>query len=243
MIMLTVVINCFSQDIITKKNAEDIKAKVLEVTTTDVSFKKFESPNGPTYRVLKSEILMIRYQDGSKDVFSEAQAPVEKPTTEDLETIDQQDYNPNYNKVNAGAAWAEAKRQREQLRLEHKEQQEKKRELKRLIVGSDKYKKCKRSKNLWLSSALITGAAGTFSYLQANKYMKDYPTATTEAASIAQKADMYNSIYPVCFAVAGLCTIEFLFKTIKISKARTHPVSFYPIPIKDGAGLSLSFKF
>lgn len=28
--------NCFSQDIITKKTSEDIQAKVIEVTTTEI---------------------------------------------------------------------------------------------------------------------------------------------------------------------------------------------------------------
>jgi hypothetical protein len=141
------------------------------------------------------------------------------------------------------AASAEAKQQREQLRLQHEAERERIRESMRLVVGSEKYFICKKSKNIWLGSALITGTVGTFSYLQANKYTGDYPRSTTDAASVAQKADMYNSIYPVCFAAAGFCTIEFLIKTIKISKARTQPVSFYPIPVKDGAGVFLSYKF
>jgi hypothetical protein len=108
LILIASLHNGFSQDIITKKNAEDIKAKVLEVTTTDVSFKKFDSPNGPTYRILKSEILMIRYQDGTKDVFTEAQAPVEKPTSDNLEAKGRQDANANYKGANSGAGWTAA---------------------------------------------------------------------------------------------------------------------------------------
>lgn len=138
---------------------------------------------------------------------------------------------------------AVAKQQRKQEYLQQKDEREKKRMSRRLVVGSDKYYKCKKSKNLWLGSALLTGAVGTFSYLQANKYMADYPSATTDAASIAQKADIYNSIYPVCYAVAGFCAIEFLFKTIKISKARTKPIGFYTLPVPGGAKLSLTYNF
>ena len=32
----------FAQDVITKKSGEDIKAKVLEVTTTEIKFNKFD---------------------------------------------------------------------------------------------------------------------------------------------------------------------------------------------------------
>lgn len=108
LILIATMTHCFSQDIITKKNAEDIKAKVLEVTTSEISFKKFDSPNGPTYRILKTEVLMIRYQDGSKDVFSDAQAPVEKPTSDNLQAKGRQDANENYKGKNSGAGWTAA---------------------------------------------------------------------------------------------------------------------------------------
>ncbi|MBP6304040.1 MAG: hypothetical protein KBB37_12830 [Bacteroidia bacterium] len=61
----------FSQDIITKKSGEDIQAKVLEVTTTEIKYKKFDNQNGPTFIILKSDVLMIRYENGTKDIFNE----------------------------------------------------------------------------------------------------------------------------------------------------------------------------
>lgn len=60
----------FSQDVITKKNGEDIKAKVMEVTTSEIKYKKFEYQDGPIYTVSKNEIVMIRYENGSKDLMS-----------------------------------------------------------------------------------------------------------------------------------------------------------------------------
>ena len=62
---------CFSQDIISQKNGEDLKAKVLEVNTSEVKYKKHENVDGPTYTILKSEVLSIQYENGSKDIFSE----------------------------------------------------------------------------------------------------------------------------------------------------------------------------
>lgn len=63
---------CFSQDVLTKKSGEDIKAKVLEVTSTEVKYKKFDNPNGPIFSVNKSDLIMVRYENGSKDMFNEA---------------------------------------------------------------------------------------------------------------------------------------------------------------------------
>ncbi len=65
-------INTNAQDIITKKDGTDISAKVLEVTTTVIKYKRFENQNGPIISVKKSDILMIRYENGTKDVFKES---------------------------------------------------------------------------------------------------------------------------------------------------------------------------
>lgn len=61
----------YSQDLITTKSGEDIPAKILEVGTSEIKYKKFNHEDGPTYSILKSATLMIRYQDGSKDIFQE----------------------------------------------------------------------------------------------------------------------------------------------------------------------------
>ena len=60
-----------AQDFITKKNGEDIKAKVLEVTPNEVKYKLYDEPNGVTYTTKKSELLMIRYESGRNEVFNQ----------------------------------------------------------------------------------------------------------------------------------------------------------------------------
>lgn len=62
--------NAFAQDLITKKDGTDIQAKVLEVTTNEVKYKLFDDPDGVTYTARKSELLMVRYESGRKDIFS-----------------------------------------------------------------------------------------------------------------------------------------------------------------------------
>jgi len=62
-------ITFFAQDIIFMKNGSEIQAIVREVGIEDIIYKRFNNLNGPTYRVRKSEISMIRYEDGSRDFF------------------------------------------------------------------------------------------------------------------------------------------------------------------------------
>jgi len=60
-----------AQDIITLKNGDEIQAKVLEIEDQTIKYKKFDNPSGPNYTLKKAEIFMIRYENGSKDVFNE----------------------------------------------------------------------------------------------------------------------------------------------------------------------------
>lgn len=64
------VFNSYSQDVIIKVVGDSIKAKVLEISSTEIKYKKFDNLNGPTYSALKSEIYMIRYENGSRDVIT-----------------------------------------------------------------------------------------------------------------------------------------------------------------------------
>jgi hypothetical protein len=60
----------FSQDVIIMRNADEISAKVLEVTDDKVRYKKFTNLDGPVYSISQSEIFMIKYENGEKDVFT-----------------------------------------------------------------------------------------------------------------------------------------------------------------------------
>jgi len=60
-----------AQDVIIKKNGDEIKAKIIEVGTTEIKYKKFENlQTSPIYSIYKSDVFMIKYADGSKDVFN-----------------------------------------------------------------------------------------------------------------------------------------------------------------------------
>ncbi|MDR2775313.1 MAG: hypothetical protein LBC19_11340 [Tannerella sp.] len=59
----------YAQDIITKLNGDAVRAIVHEVSAEYVKYKKFERPSGPNYVLAASEIFMIKYENGSRDVF------------------------------------------------------------------------------------------------------------------------------------------------------------------------------
>lgn len=72
-----------AQDTITLKNGEEIEAKVLEITPDIIKYKKFNNLDGPTISILKSEVFMIKYENGTKDVFGvEDKEPIKTPDVE-----------------------------------------------------------------------------------------------------------------------------------------------------------------
>ena len=102
-----------AQDIITLKNGEDVKAYVQEIGDIDVKYKKFDNPNGPNYTLKKAEILIIRYENGTKDIFSEEEKSAEKKeismpestnvkNDENIETVYLPDNRQNRNDVIVG---------------------------------------------------------------------------------------------------------------------------------------------
>lgn len=60
-----------AQDIIVKKDGTVIQAKVSEIGTSEVKYKKWSNQDGPVYAIAKGEILAITYQNGEKEMFND----------------------------------------------------------------------------------------------------------------------------------------------------------------------------
>lgn len=60
-----------AQDIITLKDGTDIKAKILEITPTELKYKKYNNLEGPTITILKTQVLLVRYENGENEVFND----------------------------------------------------------------------------------------------------------------------------------------------------------------------------
>ncbi len=52
-----------AQEIIVTKDGEKIQAKIIEVTASVVTYKKFSKPDGSTYSIAKTDVKSITYQD------------------------------------------------------------------------------------------------------------------------------------------------------------------------------------
>ena len=59
---------CYGQDILIMKNGDELLAKVLEVTPTEIKYKRFDNLEGPVYTTIKSSLFMIKYENGTKEV-------------------------------------------------------------------------------------------------------------------------------------------------------------------------------
>jgi len=60
----------FAQDQLFKKDNSKTDVKVLEVTPTEIRYKLFTYQDGPTITVLKSEVALIIYQNGTHETFN-----------------------------------------------------------------------------------------------------------------------------------------------------------------------------
>lgn len=60
---------CNAQSYIFKKDKTILNANILEVGVDIIKFKKVELPNGPTYEILKSDVIKIQYSNGYVDTF------------------------------------------------------------------------------------------------------------------------------------------------------------------------------
>jgi hypothetical protein len=59
-----------AQDLIIKKNGDEVKGKVLEINTNEIKYKALENMDGPVYSILKSNVFMVKYENGVKEVIT-----------------------------------------------------------------------------------------------------------------------------------------------------------------------------
>lgn len=61
-----------AQDVIVLRNAEEISVKVKKITSSTIEYVEWGFQDGPDREVNKSEVLFIKYQNGKKEIFSDA---------------------------------------------------------------------------------------------------------------------------------------------------------------------------
>ncbi len=85
LLLLTIFdLHLFCQDILVLKSGDELKVKVTEVLPDVVKYKKWDNQDGPSYSEAKANIFMIKYKNGTKDVF----ATKEEKNNTVLNTVD-----------------------------------------------------------------------------------------------------------------------------------------------------------
>lgn len=59
-----------AQDLLTKRNGEELAVKVVEITPAEVKYHRADNPDGPLMSVWRSDVFMIRYANGTKEVLN-----------------------------------------------------------------------------------------------------------------------------------------------------------------------------
>jgi hypothetical protein len=63
---------CQAQDVLTKRNGDEIQVKVQEVSLDEIKYKRFDNLEGPLISISKLEVFMIKYENGTKEMFNQA---------------------------------------------------------------------------------------------------------------------------------------------------------------------------
>ena len=93
-----------AQDTIVKTNGQVISCTILEVGTNGVSYKKADAKDGPTLTDLKSNIELIKYQNGKLQTFTETdnKPAINTNTVVPNSQTNQIGSTPNYNQNSNG---------------------------------------------------------------------------------------------------------------------------------------------
>lgn len=100
----------FAQDVIIKQNGEEIQARILEVNSDQIKYKRFDNQEGPQYTINVKEVLLIKFENGSKEIFAPAQqeSVSKKVMSNDMVMQGRQDSRVYYRGQNSGAGWVVA---------------------------------------------------------------------------------------------------------------------------------------
>ena len=61
-------LNASAQDVIVKRNGDELQCKILEVSKNEVKYKRWSNQEGPTFTEKKADIFMLKYENGEKEV-------------------------------------------------------------------------------------------------------------------------------------------------------------------------------
>lgn len=85
-----------AQDIIMLKDGSEITAKIIRVGDNEVEFKKWENQDGPTFAKKTTDVFMIKYANGQKEVFNkETPSQNQNQSQAPIVVVNNNNYNNN----------------------------------------------------------------------------------------------------------------------------------------------------
>ena len=69
--LLLVSVSVSAQDVITLRNGDQIKVKVVEITTVEVKYKRFDHLDGPNRTLLLADVFSIDYENGMREIIKQ----------------------------------------------------------------------------------------------------------------------------------------------------------------------------
>lgn len=90
---MCVVFNISAQDIIVKRNGDELQCRILEVSKNEVKYKRWTNQDGPAFSEKKSNIFMIKYENGEKDVIAHSSSASESSAiSSGMNSVDPNEY-------------------------------------------------------------------------------------------------------------------------------------------------------
>ena len=89
-----ITLSAAAQDVIHTKDGRTIEAKIIEVGTNSISYKKYSNLNGPTYTLPITQIKSLEYENGDNDVFAGRTSTYTQKKYKELKKVySKSDYN------------------------------------------------------------------------------------------------------------------------------------------------------
>ncbi|ALW84723.1 hypothetical protein AUC43_06275 [Hymenobacter sedentarius] len=70
-----------AQDLLTKRTGEAVSVKVVEITPSEVKYRRTDNPDGPLISIWRSDVYTIRYANGTQELLNSNPTPAAAPAT------------------------------------------------------------------------------------------------------------------------------------------------------------------
>ncbi len=79
---LFVALPLFAQDMIVRRDGSVVQAKIMEVSSSEIKYKRHSNPDGPLFTLKTTEIVSVNYENGEVDHYDQAAEPTPAPAAE-----------------------------------------------------------------------------------------------------------------------------------------------------------------